>query len=180
MGAVHRWAPSPAQRWPMAQGNRQPPQGKNPERAAVVSGAQGAGSPWAMVEQSTPSTRGIESCHSSGACSGSIGARGWWCQNRTRSSVATCQRQGQSCAKSRTCPRGDHRSCTSQSGQIGSCALRSCGSFGTRSRVSESNTGTCQSCRVPSASGRPVDAMPTVHRPNGETPVRLQEARGRL
>ena len=35
----------PAQRWPMAQGNRQPPQGKVAERAAVVFGGQVSGEP---------------------------------------------------------------------------------------------------------------------------------------
>ena len=45
MGPVHPRARPPAQRWPMAQGNRQPLVGKGPERAAAGAGVQGAGKP---------------------------------------------------------------------------------------------------------------------------------------
>ena len=153
----------PVQRWPMAQGNP---------------GCREVTSPWSMAERSTSASWGIESCRSSGAGSCSIGARGWGCQGRTRSSVATCQREGKSCrAKSRTCPRGHDRSCTSQSCEVGSIS-RSIGEpCGTRSRCIDSSFGACQSCGVPSTHRRPSDAVPTVHRSDGEAPRRIGSSR---
>ena len=38
----------------------------------------------------------------------------------------------------------------------------------TRSRCLAKSFGTCQSCSVPATSGHPVEAMPTVHRPDCE------------
>ena len=75
---------------------------------------------------------------------------------------APLQREGKSCrAKSRTCPRGHDRSCTSQS-----CELEAVlAALGNHSGPEvDSSFGVCQSCGVPSTHRRPSDAVPTVHR----------------
>ena len=90
----------------------------------------------------TKSSRRTEFRHSARACPGCVAAGS---QSRSRSSIATCQKPGQRChAQSRNCPRGDVRSRTSQSGEIGGNSRR-----WTRSRCFSSSIGTCQCSRSP-------------------------------